>query len=396
MVLLNKECLVKIFSYLDKQDIVSCSLVNSLWKDTALKVITARTTERLKIRLYDDFLALSEYDTEKTVHLDLTQMILPDSISGVDIGPNGLIASNPFWNDFATSIEGLQQLRIIELRYCPAYVIEDLCVTHPFLHKIKSIDMSGPALNLDYLRECISLKELCLQFHRVTCVSFYLDHDIDDVLNNLLEFTLTGMCDLNNYDILQIINFNRLQSLSLGGCAYFSQEFTITLKKLVQLKKLRLERCRGLTVLAIFEAVATMHNLKHLEMVDINIPGGIDSAIARCTNLTKLLIAPYFEQLEDINNRRIICGIVKLRRNLKQFKWVFARESSSESHDDIIISKQMPYLDEYGNLQVPLTTEKESVVFDSVSLETFIELFIPNCIVSVKRTSYVNMFSLQL
>ncbi|KAF2903657.1 hypothetical protein ILUMI_02516 [Ignelater luminosus] len=356
MLSLNKKCLEDIFSRLSNEDLVSCTLVNSSWKEIVLKIITTRATKQ--IRLYDTFTTIQTFDRSRVVHLDLTELFKPNRTSHV------VLNYSIFWSNLTAFVQYFHHLEVIELQYCPIYVIESLSITNPALQKIKLMNSRGPIVNLVCLRRFTRLKELYLQFVYVTWIQVFLDYKLNNELTNLLDLTLTGVSNLHVYSIVRVINFGSLQSLSLGCCSQLSHDFTSMLTNLSELKKLRLEECRDTTVAAVFQAVARMQNLKHLEMIDMDIPDGTDDAIERCTNLTKLLIAPNYNNLTDsIDNYIILCGVLQLR-NLKHFQWIFASKSFSESWNEISILKELPYLNEYGDIELPLAIEDEVQMFD--------------------------------
>ncbi|KAF2903659.1 hypothetical protein ILUMI_02518 [Ignelater luminosus] len=385
MALLNHECVGKIFTYLSNEDLVNCSLVNSFWKRIALKTITIRTTKKEYIELYNflSLVSIAVFDTGRIIYLDLSEAALLHDVT------------MPIWSSFSFCVRYLQQLKYLIIRFCPASIIESLSSSNPSLQKITFIDTKGPSMNLVSLKNFEHLKELFLQFTHTTPVVFKVGNDFHN-LNNLLELTITGVFNISISRILQVINFQSLQSLSLGSCVEFPLEYATILRGFQQLKKLRLEGCKSLTALAVFYAVAGMDNLKHLEMIDVEIPNGTDEGIARCTNLSKLLIAPNHKNVTNTNNRRILCGVLKLRKNLQHFQWIFAQRSFSDSWKDIIISKELPYLDEYGNIETLYVVKGKSVKFDTASLKTFIELFMPDCIISIKKIPSASLFSSKL
>ncbi|KAF2886133.1 hypothetical protein ILUMI_20039 [Ignelater luminosus] len=388
----------RFFSNFNDEDLIRCTLVNSLWRKVALKILARRTEQKGNVKLYirDSLVAIFTLTMSSlVVHLDLTEAVLPD-YSSHHIIRHRLVTNDDFWNRFYRCIKNLQQLRIIELRSCPARILENLSRTHSLLRKIKSLNSIGPVMNIVHLMEFRNLQELHLQFDYRKGVIFIFDNQSNERLNNITNLALTGINNLYIPSILEVVNFDHLRALSLGSFSKFPQEFETILTNLKQLEKLRLEGLRHHTVITTFHAVATLENLKHLEMIDIDIPYGADEAIARCVNLTRLLISPNPENLSSFNNRTILCGIVKLYENLKRFEWVFARDSFSESWDDIIILGKLPYLDERGSIQIPSAMEENLIIFDQDALKTFIELFIPDCIVSIEKTTYAKSFCLQL
>ncbi|KAF2886134.1 hypothetical protein ILUMI_20040 [Ignelater luminosus] len=302
--------------------------------------------------------------------------------------------NDAFWNDFKLHVGNLINLRNIKLKSCPVYVIENLTRTNIGLQKLKAIDIKGNnGLSISALTVFTSLIKLHLQFDYD---GGFLFSDVDPVLCrkklNLPNLTIRGVLRLSPENIWRTVNCEHLRSLCMGECLDIPQEFvTITLKQLRVLEKLRLEKYRGVGILTILDSVSTQDNLKHLEIVNIEIPCGMGNAIATCTNLTKFLIAPNPCSLRPDRNREILCGVVKLRSNLRYFCWVISRELFSTSATDVSIMNELPVLDPHNNVVVPpLRYLEEPTVFDTNTLRAFIKLFLTNCTVKIIKKPYFN------
>ncbi|VVC42792.1 WHEP-TRS domain,Prolyl-tRNA synthetase, class II,Proline-tRNA ligase, class II, C-terminal,Anticodon- [Cinara cedri] len=120
-----------------------------------------------------------------------------------------------------------------------------------------------------------------------------------------------------------------LETLEIGDCEYLPNDFSMVLKKLTNLRYLRLENCCGKWkefAEEYFDAILSMKKLKKLELINIEFSDCVAQKLAKCNSITALLIIPaYVCQSATINFHLLQC-IEKLSKTLRHLVWGFTKE----------------------------------------------------------------------
>ncbi|VVC34532.1 Methyl-CpG DNA binding,Helitron helicase-like domain,Leucine-rich repeat domain, L domain-like,DNA- [Cinara cedri] len=115
-----------------------------------------------------------------------------------------------------------------------------------------------------------------------------------------------------------------LEVLEIGDCTCLPDDFPKFLKKLTNLRSLRLENCfdrwEKFTE-EYFDAILSIKKLKNLELINIEFNDCVAQELAKCDGLTALLIIPvYVRDCSTINCRLIEC-LEKLSKTLTHVIW---------------------------------------------------------------------------
>lgn len=300
--------LLCVFQYLKVQDLLRAGCVCTMWRDVANHPILWKSVHMKNSQIHSFDGLANTLKKHSTNHLDLRKMLLP---SGGD----------EIWPEFSNAIKKVDSLRKIELCRCPASVVELLAETNPNLEVINAITIKCESMSLDPFKNLLNLKELKLK----STAGLNLTSDLTALkeLKNLKHLSLTSIKDLNKLNIDVIADLKNLESLDLGECTDFSNNFgTDILDKLGNLEKLRLEKGQGAcATFEILDAVKRMPHLEQLELVNFDIKFGFDKALGACTNIKKLLIIPTYISQSATTNHMVLGGVLKLQSTLSHFVW---------------------------------------------------------------------------
>lgn len=135
--------------------------------------------------------------------------------------------------------------------------------------------------------------------------------------------SLTSVKDLGKKNIEIIPTLVNLESLGLGECSDFPDEFgTTILIKLKKLKCLRLEKGqKSCCTFNILEGVSKMESLCQMELINFDIKNGFDQYLANCKNIKRLLIIPTYISQSATSNNLVLEGVTKLSNSLTHFVW---------------------------------------------------------------------------
>lgn len=225
------------------------------------------------------------------------------------------------WPEFSKAIEKVETLRKIELCRCPAAVVEQLAVSNPHLEVINAVTIKCENMSLEPFASLRAIKELKLK----STSGLTLTSNIDSLkgLVTLKNLSLTSIRDLKSLNLSVIAELKNLESLDLGECSEFPQNFgEEILIKLEKLEKLRLEKGQGnCHTFEILEAVKDMKHLEQLELVNFDIKTGFDKALGACSNIKKLLIIPTYISQSATTNHMVLGGVLRLHKTLSHFVW---------------------------------------------------------------------------
>lgn len=302
------QTLKHVFQYLKVQDLLRAGCVCTLWRDIAAHPSLWKTV-RMKNSQVSNWEgladALKKYRTE---NLDLRKMLLPS---------NG----DDMWPLFSQAIARVDSLIRIELCRCPASVIEQLARSNRSLQVINAVTIRCETLNMEHLNNLVNLQELRLK----STNGFVLESDLSALkcLTQLKHLSLTSVKELNKQNVSVIGNLVNLESLDLGECSDFPENFgTDVIAKLTKLEKLRLEKGQGTCcTFDILDAVSKIASLEQLELVNFDVKAGFDSALGACANIKKLLIIPTYISQSATTNHMVLGGVIKLKATLSHFVW---------------------------------------------------------------------------
>ncbi|XP_045480357.1 uncharacterized protein LOC123684896 isoform X2 [Harmonia axyridis] len=299
--------LLHVFQYLKVQDLLRAGCVCTMWRDIASHPSLWRTV-RMKNSQVHSFEGLANtLQKHGTVQLDLRKMLLTNC--------------DDIWPEFSSSIGKVDTLRKIELCRCPASVVEKLTESNPKLEVVNAVTIRCETMDLEGLENWENLRELRLK----STTGLTLKSDIDSLksLINLKILSLTSIRDLNTMKLEVIAELINLESLDLGECTDFPENFgKDILSKLTKLEKLRLEKGQGnCHTFEIFDAVKDMKHLEQLELVNFDIKTGFDKALGACKNIKKLLIIPTYISQSATTNHMVLGGVLRLQKSLSHFVW---------------------------------------------------------------------------
>ncbi|VVC41320.1 Leucine-rich repeat domain, L domain-like [Cinara cedri] len=120
--------------------------------------------------------------------------------------------------------------------------------------------------------------------------------------------------------ILEKISID-LEVLEIGDCKCLPDDFPMYLKKLINLRSLRLINCHGRWdkfAMEYFSAIRSLKKLKNLELVNIVFNQCVKEQLEQCDGITGLLIIPAIYLLELANNNcHLLHCLEKLSKTLK-------------------------------------------------------------------------------
>lgn len=302
------QTLLYVFQYLKVQDLLRAGCVCTLWRDIAGHPSLWKTV-RMKNSQVADWEGLADaLKKHNTQNLDLRKMLLPN---------NG----DDMWPLFSKAIARVNTLIKIELCRCPATVVEELAKSNRGLQVINAVTIRCEKLDLTPVDNLVNLQELRLK----STNGFSLTSDLTPLkkLTQLKHLSLTSVKDLNKLNVSVIGELINLESLDLGECSDFPDNFgSDIISKLTKLEKLRLEKGQGTCcTFNILEAVSKIPSLEQLELVNFDVKSGFDKALGACTNIKKLLIIPTYISQSATTNHMVLGGVIKLKSTLSHFVW---------------------------------------------------------------------------
>lgn len=302
------QTLLYVFQYLKVQDLLRAGCVCTLWRDIAghpslWKTVRMKNSQVADWEGFAD--ALKKHCTQ---NLDLRKMLLSNN-------------SDDVWPLFSKAISRVDSLIRIELCRCPALVVEELAKTNPNLQVINAVTIKCEKLDLTPIDNLVNLQELRLK--STNGVTLTSDLSPLKKLIQLKHLSLTSIKDLNKLNVEVIAELVNLESLDLGECSDFPDNFgTDIISKLTKLEKLRLEKGQGTCcTFDILEAVSKIPTIEQLELVNFDVKTGFDKALGACTNIKKLLIIPTYISQSATTNHMVLGGVIKLKNTLSHFVW---------------------------------------------------------------------------
>lgn len=283
-----------------------------MWEQVANHSLLWRTV-RMKNSMVNDWTGLAnKLKRNNTRSLDLKKM---------------LIASNfeEMWRNFSDNIGRVANLKSIDFCRCPAKVIEQLFKTNPYLETINAVTIYSSEIDLTNIINMKDLHELRLR--STDCI------DIKSSLTSLrtlslTTLSLTSISGLASKDLSIIGELTKLETLELGECTSFPDLFaTEILPKLVNLEKLRLEKCQQkCDTSKLIDAISKLPKLTQLELINFDIQPDFDCNISSCTNIKRLLLIPTYISQSATTNKMVLQGISKMSETLLSFIWTITNE----------------------------------------------------------------------
>ncbi|VVC35280.1 Leucine-rich repeat domain, L domain-like [Cinara cedri] len=135
------------------------------------------------------------------------------------------------------------------------------------------------------------------------------------------------------------------------------------LKKITNLRSLRLENCHGQFLEQNIGTIRSMKNLKKLELINAVITDFVAIELGKCHGITALLIISLFEQNCAHMNNLIIDCLLKLKNTLTHLVWGITFQYLRIS--DIFIQQ---YQEGLYNLGYSLDLSEESEPFENMAV----------------------------
>ncbi|VVC35284.1 unnamed protein product [Cinara cedri] len=147
------------------------------------------------------------------------------------------------------------------------------------------------------------------------------------------------------------------------------------LKKITNLRSLRLENCYTRFLSKNLGAIRSMKNLKKLELINAEITDFVAIELRKCHGITALLIIPLFEEKCAHMNNLIIDCLLKLKNTLTHFVWGITLQYLRIS--DIFIQNYQKSLSDLGyssNLSEKLEPLDNMAVYRTTKIKLQSEL----------------------
>ncbi|XP_026469860.1 uncharacterized protein LOC113373783 isoform X3 [Ctenocephalides felis] len=302
--------LLKIFQYLKVQELLRASRVCRLWYEMSNSPSLWKTVRMKNSQVGDWHGFAKSLQKHQTKFLDLRKMLIPASVNPDDM-----------WKQFSDNIGLADSLISIDFCRCPARIIEKLCETNPKMETINAVTIRDDKLDLAPFATLKNLHELRLK----SSGGFEIQKDLSPLkdLKNLRHLSITSVKELGKYGCDTIAELVELQSLELGECNDFPEDFgSNVLNKLQKLERLRLEKGQGnCHTFSILECVSKLPSITQLELVNFDIKTGFDKSLALCKNIKRMLIIPTYITQSATTNHMVLSGVIKLSSSLTQFVW---------------------------------------------------------------------------
>ncbi|KAL7302404.1 hypothetical protein TKK_0005060 [Trichogramma kaykai] len=352
--------LSRIFQYLKVQELLRAGRVCRMWRDLAAHPSLWKTV-RMKNSQVTDWDGFAEaLKSRGTQYLDLRKMLIAGD------------AADSVWQKFVNIIPKITSLLKLELCRCPAMVVEEVMKNCPQLKILNALSIKCESINI----KCVSELKNCTELRLKGLNAMTLDGDLSSLVNltQLTHLSLTSIKELGSKKIKMVESLYNLESLELGECCDFPENFgTDVLVKLQSLNRLRLEKGQGsCCTFDILEGISQLKNLTQLELVNFDVKNGFDRHLARCKNIKRFLIIPTYVSQSATSNNMILKGVTELSNNLTHFVWGVTQEllkvtelfvdqcnqmNKHVSGDSIPVLKPVPYM----NLIQDLVNDKNQL-----------------------------------
>ncbi|VVC38974.1 Methyl-CpG DNA binding,F-box domain,Leucine-rich repeat domain, L domain-like,DNA-binding domain [Cinara cedri] len=284
-----------VFAHLNIEDLITASKVCSSWSNIALDSCLWKNVY-LKNMMVDNWKDLVELiNVQGSISLETRGMVLPTSVQDLDT----------FWSNFSIAIPNATKLEVLELYKCPIRVFHNVINSLQQLKKLNVTLIKNPHDNAQIVNELISLNMNCmsnmtnlteLRISGETKIELLLSQELT-FLTNLKTLSLTSIQSFPEefFNILGTTLIN-LETLEIGDCENLPDDFTMFLKKITNLRSLRLENCYTRFLSKNLGAIRSMKNLKKLELINAEITDFVAIELRKCHGITALLIIPLFEE----------------------------------------------------------------------------------------------------
>lgn len=92
-----------------------------------------------------------------------------------------------------------------------------------------------------------------------------------------------------------------MEHFEIGDCDAIPHDLPNIIRRLFNLKNLRLENCVGKYTREIVKVVQTLKKLRTLELININLNDCLEDGIENCDGITAFLIIPSYNTRVSIN-----------------------------------------------------------------------------------------------
>ncbi|VVC43987.1 F-box domain,Leucine-rich repeat domain, L domain-like [Cinara cedri] len=320
-----------VFTYLHTKDLVSASKVCNIWKCCALDNYVWQN-----IRLKNTFVC----DWDKLIDTINSRCVISLDTRGMLI-PSNIYEFERFWLKFSLTIHNAKKLKALKLYRCPINIV---CYVMHFLQQLEVLEASlkNPyvktnaqklngfiTINIDNVSQMKYLRKLKIKCP--TGIKLISTPKLTFAnLTNLKTLSLTSIQSFSKdiYTSLRTVSTD-LEVLEIGDCDCLKDDFPKLLKKLINLKSLRLENCYGRWEnysKDYFDAIRSMKKLKTLELINISFNDRVEEELQKCNGITALLIIPSYEKDCGRTIRHLLDCLEKLSNTLTHVVWGITHE----------------------------------------------------------------------
>ncbi|VVC43512.1 Methyl-CpG DNA binding,F-box domain,Leucine-rich repeat domain, L domain-like,DNA-binding domain [Cinara cedri] len=324
--------LKRIFQYLKMKELLTVTRVCSSWRCIA-KDSCLWQNVRLKNAMVCDWKKLIDFiNMQKSISLDTRRMLMPSKAQDFDL----------FWLNFSKAITNAINLEALELYRCPMSVVHDVMCSLRQLEKFNATSIKNPNVtkdakivnelmffNIDYVSNLSKLTEFRIK--GLTGIKLLSSPKLSfSCLTNLKTLSLTSIKSFPK-DICTGLGTisTSLEILEIGDCESLPDDFPMFLKKLTNLRSLRLENCCGRWekfAKEYFDAIRSLKKLKKLELINIEFSDCVEQQLEKCDGITALLIIPAYVSQSATTNCHLLDCLEKLSKTLTHVVWGLTHE----------------------------------------------------------------------
>ncbi|VVC36907.1 Methyl-CpG DNA binding,F-box domain,Leucine-rich repeat domain, L domain-like,DNA-binding domain [Cinara cedri] len=365
-----------VFQYLKTKDLITVTRVCSSWNCIAMDTCLWQNVQ-LKNVMVSDWKKLVEFlKVKRCISLDTDGLLMPSKVQDLEL----------FWSNFSQAIPNATKLKVLKLYKCPIKVVYDVMCSLRQLEKlninsIKNPHVPGDAkivnelnINMDYVSDMINLTEL------------RINDQTGIKLLSSPELTFSHLTKLKTLSLTSIISFPEdicmnlgtisidLEVLEIGDCEWLPVDFPMFLKKLTNLRSLRLEKfCKRQEKFEkeTFNAIRSLKKLKKLELINIDFSNCVAQKLAKCDGIKALLIIPTYNcESATINRCRLIGCLEKLSKTLTHVVLGLNQSEIREPFNKIpnLRSKKLGLKPQPKDLEIPDIDKDKSNNLDLLSL----------------------------
>lgn len=406
--------LLNVFGYLSTYDLVAATRVCKVWNRVGTDNIFWKKVCLKNCIIQDNHMmvqTLKNYGTEildlRGMRFEKTERVLPGTNwSDICKMVHGVLNKPTKWLSLCEALTEVTSLTDVTIKKCTPNALRSLVDGAQQLKSLSvySLDkeLRDYGIDISFLKNMRNLKTFKLENSNLENLFFDTSDEIELKLSTL---TITKAINLSE---IEHIFPSTLVTLELGVCQSLSSNFwEVVLPKLVNLARLRLEKCQNTYITTmLIEEISKLPNLSELELVNFEIPSsGFGNLISKCTNLKSLLLIPMYKviplHLHPLINTSIGFGVRKMQ-NLQVFVWVVTNEMISVENARTLRMKNKPLRvrrEPFGDYISFLFPDDDGYEIRFLSLDTYyssISLALPNLKFKIFKTNFSSTWKLSL